>query len=77
MFTTLKDWRLAKGKNVAQAAEAAGVTPAMWSRWENQKRQLPPTRVPSIAALTGIPRESLRPDVFAEEAPKRKRRAAQ
>lgn len=68
MFTTLKDWRIAEGKNVAQAAEAAGVTPAMWSRWENNRREVPPKRVARLAALTGIPCETLRPDVFGEAA---------
>jgi len=66
MFTTLKDWRIAQGKNLAQAAEAAGVTPAMWSRWETQKRKVPATRVADIEALTGIPGHKLRPDVFRE-----------
>jgi transcriptional regulator with XRE-family HTH domain len=66
MFTTLRDWRIAQEKTVAQAAEAAGVTPAMWSRWENNRRDVPPKRVQSLATLTGIPREKLRPDVFGE-----------
>lgn len=66
MFTTLKDWRIAQEKTVAQAAEAAGVTPAMWSRWENHKRKLPPTRVADMELLTGIPSHKLRPDVFRE-----------
>lgn len=68
MFTTLKDWRIAKDKTVAQAAEDAGVTPAMWSRWENNRREVPPKRVVRLAALTGIPCETLRPDVFGEAA---------
>lgn len=68
MFTSLKDWRIAQEKTVAQAAEAAGVTPAMWSRWENNRRDVPPKRVHILATLTGIPREKLRPDVFGEAA---------
>lgn len=63
MTMTLKQWR--GERKTEEVATLAGVTPAMWSRWENLKRRIPAERVVELERLTGIPREELRPDVFS------------
>jgi DNA-binding transcriptional regulator YdaS (Cro superfamily) len=69
MSTPLKDWRASTGRSAEDVANSAGVTLAMWSRWETGARQLPADRVLDIEALTGVSRHDLRPDVFGP-APK-------
>jgi DNA-binding transcriptional regulator YdaS (Cro superfamily) len=64
MGNLLKQWREAKGVKAVQAADAVGVTPGMWSRWETGSRKLPAERVTDISRLTGIPPHDLRPDIF-------------
>jgi len=67
MNTPLKTWRIGADRKPAEVAGDAGVTVAMWNRWENGTRQVPATRVVEIEALTGVSRHVLRPDVFGEE----------
>ncbi len=64
MSTPLKAWRSAAKRSAEDVAQEAGVTLAMWSRWETGARQIPADRVLAIEALTGISRHDLRPDVF-------------
>jgi len=66
MNTPLKAWRIAADRKPADVAADAGVTVAMWNRWENGTRQVPATRVVDIEALTGVSRHALRPDVFGD-----------
>lgn len=63
-ISPLKAWRKAANKNTEDAAREAGVTPAMWSRWENERRQVPAERVLDLERITGVSRHDLRPDVF-------------
>lgn len=46
-------------------ARALGLVPSAVTQW----RSVPPRRVPAVAAITGIPRHVLRPDLY--EAPPR------
>lgn len=62
--TPLKNWRLENGLTAEAAASKLNVTLPMWSRWENQKRAIPPQRVLAIEEVTGISRHILRPDIF-------------
>ncbi len=64
MSTPLKAWRAGAEKSAENAAREAGVTLAMWSRWETGARQVPAHRVLDLEAMTGISRHDLRPDVF-------------
>jgi DNA-binding transcriptional regulator YdaS (Cro superfamily) len=48
------------GGNVGIAMKLGDITPQAVSQW----KRIPPVRVPDIEAITGIPREQLRPDVF-------------
>ncbi len=64
MSTILKSWRLSAQKSAEDAAKEAGVTVAMWSRFENGRRRVPAERVLDIEKVTGISRHDLRPDVF-------------
>lgn len=51
-----------------QLAKALNINPAAISQWS----AVPATRVVEVEALTGIPRDILRPDIFRE---KKKRKA--
>lgn len=64
MNLNLRTWREGAGKTTEAAAKEAGVTVAMWSRWENGRRQVPAERVLEIERITGVSRHDLRPDVF-------------
>lgn len=64
MSTPIKQWRQQVGKAADEVAREAGVTLAMWSRWETGARQVPPARVLDVERITGISRHDLRPDVF-------------
>ena len=66
MSTSLKSWRARVNRTADDVAKEAGVTLAMWSRWETGARRIPAERVIDIERITGIPRNELRPDVFAE-----------
>lgn len=47
------------------AAAALGITNQAIQKWVNNKR-VPIERVVEVETLTGIPREKLRPDIFAK-----------
>lgn len=72
MSTPIKTWRLRAELTPAAASEKAGVTLAMWSRWETGYRPLPAARVLDIERITGISRHELRPDIFGPAEDQRK-----
>lgn len=67
MTTPLKVWRSGTKRSADAVAKEAGVTVAMWSRWETGGRKIPAERVLDIERITGISRHELRPDVFGEK----------
>ena len=64
MTTPIKQWRKSAGRSPSDVATEAGVTLAMWNRWENGTRQVPAARVMDIERITGVSRHELRPDIF-------------
>jgi DNA-binding transcriptional regulator YdaS (Cro superfamily) len=64
MSNSLKDWRVEAKMTTEEAARAATVTDATWSRWETGSRKVPAERVLQIERMTGVSRHDLRPDVF-------------
>lgn len=52
-------------------AEALEINPSAISQWD----EVPLARVIAVEAATGIPREELRPDVFAAPKEKKRKRA--
>jgi len=64
MSTILKKWREEADKSVTDAAKAAGVTTAMWSRWENNRRLVPAERAVKLEGAIGVSRHDMRPDIF-------------
>jgi DNA-binding transcriptional regulator YdaS (Cro superfamily) len=64
MSTPIKAWRVQVNRPADDVAREAGVTLAMWSRWETGARQVPAARVLDVERITGISRHELRPDVF-------------
>lgn len=64
METLIKAWRKRTGRRADDVAREAGVTLAMWSRWETGARRIPAERVTDIERITGISRHNLRPDIF-------------
>lgn len=65
----LRKWRarLPKGFNsLAQAGALLGISAPQMYRYENGLRRFPPERVLAVSAVTGIPPEVLRPDVFGK-----------
>lgn len=65
MANVLKTWRTQENKLTKEVAEAIGVTPAMWSRWENGKRKVPPAQAIKIESILGIPKEQTSPEIYA------------
>jgi DNA-binding transcriptional regulator YdaS (Cro superfamily) len=65
----LRKWRdrLPKGFNtLAQAGALLGISAPQMYRYENGLRRFPANRVQAVSAITGIPPEILRPDVFGK-----------
>jgi DNA-binding transcriptional regulator YdaS (Cro superfamily) len=63
----LRDWRMnlaPEFRSLEAAARLLGVSKAQLSRYENGLRKVAPERVGHFEAITKIPREVLRPDVF-------------
>lgn len=44
---------------IALVAKGLGINPGAVSQW----KEIPPTRVPAVSKITGIPRHELRPDL--------------
>jgi transcriptional regulator with XRE-family HTH domain len=64
----IKAWREANGLTPEEAAARARVSLPTWSRWENGRRKVAASRAVEIEALTGIPSNELRPDIFKDVA---------
>jgi transcriptional regulator with XRE-family HTH domain len=64
-MNALSKFREAKGLTQEQIAELLGTTKATVSRWESDKRRPDPAMAIEIESKLGIPREELRPDLFA------------
>lgn len=58
------DWLSAERGRLTKLANAIGVTHGAISQW----RRVPAERVGQVSAVTGIPHEALRPDLFNVEA---------
>lgn len=65
MENVLKTWRTQEKMLTREVAEAIGVTPAMWSRWETGKRKVPPPQAIKIESILGIPKEKTAPEIYA------------
>jgi DNA-binding transcriptional regulator YdaS (Cro superfamily) len=66
-MNALREWRkklAPEFQSLEAAAKLLGVSKAQLSRYENGRRQVAPERVGHFEAITNIPREVLRPDVF-------------
>lgn len=59
----LRDWRKAKGISTEEAGRRVGVSGVQWHRYEAGTRQIAPDRLMAISRETGIPAETLRPDL--------------
>lgn len=57
---------IAAYKSAAGAAHALGISPQALAKWE--KRGVPIHHVKRMAALAGIPKHELRPDVYEKVA---------
>jgi DNA-binding transcriptional regulator YdaS (Cro superfamily) len=60
-------YRQTKGLTQAQFGAPLGVSKATVLRWEEGRIRIPADRVVEIERHTGIPRESLRPDLYADK----------
>jgi DNA-binding transcriptional regulator YdaS (Cro superfamily) len=60
----LTHWRAAHGYSLKVAGQLFGVCGEQVCKYESGRRRIPPEKVPAISAITGIPRELLRPDVY-------------
>lgn len=63
----LRTWRHSlppEQRTLEAVGKRLGVTKLQVWRWEHGHRRIPPEKVPAISAITGIPPELLRPDVY-------------
>jgi LmbE family N-acetylglucosaminyl deacetylase len=62
----LRKWRLdqREHRTLEAAGKLLGISAVQMLRLETGERKVPATRVLEVEAITGIPREILRPDVF-------------
>jgi DNA-binding transcriptional regulator YdaS (Cro superfamily) len=60
----LTHWRDMNGYSQFEAGRLLGVSAAQVCRYESGKKRIPPEKVPAVSAVTGIPPELLRPDVY-------------
>ena len=65
LSTDLTQLLRGKALNLSRLAAALGVNKSTASRWSRNK--VPADRVNDVARVTGIPREALRPDLYAEQ----------
>lgn len=66
-INALRAWRLALPRDegtLVAAGRLLGISKVEMWRWETGKRRIPPEKVPAVEAITGVPRELLRPDVY-------------
>lgn len=62
--TPLAKYRADKSLSLDALGEWFGVNKTTIMRWEQGKVPIPVKRLAKIAAVTGIPRERLRPDIY-------------
>lgn len=62
----LRKWRLSlrDHQTLKAAGSLLGVSAVQMHRYETGEQKVPATKAREIEAITGIPREILRPDVF-------------
>jgi DNA-binding transcriptional regulator YdaS (Cro superfamily) len=60
----LSEWIAREGLTRADAARRLEVSKATLSKWATGFQAIPAEKTPRVEAVTGIPREQLRPDVF-------------
>ena len=66
----LRDWRqrlspkIGDGGSMVAAGRILGISKVEYWRWETGRRRIPPEKVPYVEAITRVPREVLRPDVY-------------
>lgn len=66
-INALRAWRLAlprSDRTLIAAGRLLGISKVEMWRWETGRRRIPPEKVPAVEAMTGVPRELLRPDVY-------------
>ncbi|GAN55223.1 hypothetical protein Tasa_041_018 [Tanticharoenia sakaeratensis NBRC 103193] len=63
----IRDARRLNGKSLQEVSSEAGVHFTTWAKWE--RGRVPAVRVLDVERITGIPREELRPDLFARPNP--------
>jgi len=64
----IREYRLDMGMQQKTLADLLDVSQGDVSRWESGERAIPILKCSAVSKATGIPREVLRPDVFASEA---------
>lgn len=64
MENILRKWREENRLTQTELAERIGIDQPSLSRWERGGK-IPAERVRKVSEVTGIPREELRPDLFA------------
>jgi DNA-binding transcriptional regulator YdaS (Cro superfamily) len=64
----LRTWRKANKISATEAGKRIGVGRVQWFRMETGERSVAADKVLLVEAMTGIPRQELRPDVFGESA---------
>ena len=60
------DWREKQGLGPTEAAVKCAVERQTWWRWETGASRVAIEKLERVEAVTGIPREQLRPDIFGE-----------
>lgn len=63
-LTALKKYREGREMSQAQLGQEIGVAAETVYRWENGRRKIGLSLLPSVCEITGLSREQLRPDVY-------------
>lgn len=66
METPLAKYRATEALSLEAMGDRLDVNKTTIMRWENGRVLIPFHRLAKIVAITGIPREQLRPDIFGE-----------
>ena len=65
-MSPLRRWRRKEKLTLEEVGRRLGVGAAAVCKWE--LRKVPAERVAAVSAVSGLPREALRPDVFESAA---------
>lgn len=68
METSLAKYRKAAKISLEALGDQIGVNKSTIHRWEQQTVPIPLNKLAKLTAITGLPREELRPDIFGEAA---------